>query len=258
MRLEVLFLPGELGARPRPESVAVVIDVIRATTSIVTAFWHGARSVSPAAGVEEARRIRESAPGSLLAGERGGRRLPGFDLGNSPREFTPAAVGNRDVILTTSNGTKTLRAVGERRIVAIGAFLNRAAVGDWLAARGEDALVVCSGYEGIFSLEDAVCAGAVVDRTVWGSASVQLGDGAQACRVLWARYAPDLPGLLRDTGWGRHIVEIGLGADLDACAQLDATDVVPVMSGGRIAIEESGGRPGDISSVAGGPDGGSR
>lgn len=236
MHLDVLFLPLELDARARPQRVAVVIDVIRATTTIVTAFRQGARSVSPVASVEEARRTRESVPGAVLAGERGGRRLPGFDLGNSPREFTPEAVRGRDVILTTSNGTKTLRAVQEGRSVAIGALLNRAAVGRWLLARAEDAFIVCSGYEGVFSLEDAVCAGAVVDGLATGGPAVTLGDGARASRVLWARYAPDLPGLLHGTGWGRHIVEIGLGADLDVCAQLDTTDVVPVMTGGRITL----------------------
>lgn len=236
MHVDVLFLPSELDARPRPQRLAVVIDVIRATTTIVTAFRQGARSVSPVAGVDEARRSREAAPGALLAGERGGRRLPGFDLGNSPREFTPDAVRGRDVILTTSNGTKTLRAVQEGRSVAIGAFLNRAAIGRWLLGRGEDSVVVCSGYEGIFSLEDAVCAGAVVEALAAAGRSVALGDGARASRVLWARYAPDLPGLLRETAWGRHIVEIGLGADLDVCAQLDVTDVVPVMAGGRITL----------------------
>jgi 2-phosphosulfolactate phosphatase len=109
--------------------------------------------------------------------------MAGFDLGNSPREFTREAVGGRDVILTTSNGTKALRAVGEGRVVAIGAFLNRAAVADWLVARGEDALIVCSGYEGIFSLEDSVCAGAVVDRAMARSGELILGDGAGASRA---------------------------------------------------------------------------
>ena len=236
MRLDVLFLPCELDARPRPQRLAVVIDVIRATTSIVTAFRHGARSVSPVASVDEARSVRESAPGALLAGERGGQRLPGFDLGNSPREFTPEAVRDRDVILTTSNGTKTLRAVETGRSVAIAAFLNRAAAARWLLNRAEDAFIVCSGYEGIFSLEDAVCAGAVVDALEVAGAAVALGDGARASQLLWARYASELPSLLRETGWGRHIVGIGLGADLERCAELDITDVVPVMTGGRITV----------------------
>ena len=236
MHLDVVFLPCELEGRPRPERTAVVIDVIRATTSIVTAFRNGVREVFPVASVEEARRTQASVPGALLAGERGGKRLPGFDLGNSPYELTPEAVAHRDVVLTTSNGTKTLRAIGAGRVVAVGAFLNRAAVAQWLLRRDENALILCSGYEGIFSLEDSVCAGAVVEQAVTQPGVVTLGDGAKACQALWARYGPSLPDLLRETAWGRHIVTIGLGADLDLCAQLDTTDVVPVMIGGRITL----------------------
>jgi 2-phosphosulfolactate phosphatase len=238
MRLDVLLLPGELDARPRPQRAAVVIDVIRATSTIVSAFRHGVRSVFPVADVEEARRAQGEMAGALLAGERGGKRLPGFDLGNSPREFVPNVVAGRDVVLTTSNGTKTLRAVGRGRVVAIGAFLNCSAVGAWLRSRDEDALLVCSGYEGIFSLEDAVCAGAVVEK-VAAAGSLMLGDTARACRALWGRYASEMPGMLRETEWGRHIVQIGLGADLDICAQVDVTSVVPIMTEGRIRLDEA-------------------
>ncbi len=254
MRLDALLLPGEIDARPRPQRAAVVIDVIRATSTIVSAFQHGVRSVLPVASVEEARQAQRTMPSALLAGERGGQRLPGFDLGNSPREFVREAIAGRDVVLTTSNGTKTLRAVGEGRVVAIGAFLNRAAVSNWLLGRGEDALMVCSGYEGIVSLEDAVCAGAIVARVGDADGSLILGDTARACQALWGRYASEMPGLLRDTEWGRHIVHIGLGADLDLCAQVDVTDVVPVMVGGRIHLEESGPRREPTRSIPRGPD----
>ncbi len=237
MRLNVLLLPSELPARPRPERHAVVVDVIRATTSIVAAFQHGCRSILPLATPEEARAAQREKPEGLLAGEQGGQRVPGFALGNSPREFTREAVGARDLILTTSNGTKALRAVSAGRLVAIGAFLNRAAVGDWLVEQGGDGLIVCSGYEGVFSLEDAVCAGGIVDRATRRRAAVRLGDGARACRALWAALGADLNTLLRGTSWGRHIVELGLEADLDLCAGLDVTDVVPRMAGGRITLE---------------------
>jgi 2-phosphosulfolactate phosphatase len=239
MRLDVLLLPDELSARPRPESAAVVIDVLRATTSIVVAFQHGCRSILPVADFAEAQQARMVAPDAVLAGEQGGLRIPSFDLGNSPREFTREAVGGRDVILATSNGTKTLRAVGGGRTVAIGAFLNRAAVGDWLVARGADSLIVCSGYEGGFSLEDAVCAGAIVDRAVGVSERLSLGDGAWACQVLWERFGADLLRLLPETAWGRRMLAMGFGPDMEVCAHADVTDVVPTMAGGRITLERS-------------------
>jgi 2-phosphosulfolactate phosphatase len=240
MRLDVLLLPRELRVRPRAELTAVVIDVLRATTSIVVAFQHGCRSVLPVASPEEAERARASIPNAVLAGEQGGLRIPGFDLGNSPREFTRHAVGGRDVILTTSNGTKALRAVGGGRTVAIGAFLNRAGVGDWLVARGTDCLILCSGYEGGFSLEDAVCAGAIVERAASVAARLTLGDGARACQALWARFGSDLLGLLPETAWGQRMLALGFRPDMEVCARVDVTDVVPRMDGDRIRLGEPG------------------
>jgi 2-phosphosulfolactate phosphatase len=238
MRLDVLLLPRELSARPRPELTAVVIDVLRATTNIVMAFQHGCRSIFPVASVEEAKNAHRAAPDTVLAGEEGGLAIPGFGLGNSPREFTREVVGGRDVILTTSNGTKTLQAVGSGRTVAIGAFLNRSAVGSWLVDRGTDSLIVCSGYEGAFSLEDAVCAGAVVDRAAGVALDLTMGDGARACQVLWERFGTDLLRLLSETAWGKRILSLGLGPDIEVCACLDVTEIVPTMEKGRITLGE--------------------
>ena len=236
MRLDVLLLPRELRVRPRPELTAVVVDVLRATTSIVVAFQHGCRSILPVASPEEAERAHRMAPDAVLAGEEGGLRIPGFGLGNSPHEFTPETVSGRDVILTTSNGTKTLRAVGGGRSVAVGAFLNRSAVGSWLIARGTDSLIVCSGYEGAFSLEDAVCAGAIVSRAASLGTCLDLGDGARACQALWHQWGADLCRLLPETAWGQRMVAMGFGPDLEVCARVDVSDVVPTMQAGRITL----------------------
>jgi len=254
MRLDVVLIPCEFAWRLRPEPAAVVIDVIRATSSIVLAFTHGCRTVFPAESEEEAHALKAAHPQALLCGERNGRRIKNFVLGNSPREFTADAVGGQEVILTTSNGTRTLRAVGAGRTVAIGALMNRAAVAAWLWNRGTDSLLVCSGYEGIFSLEDAVCAGAIADRGA--ELGLVLGDGAQACQVLWHRYASDLPGLLTHTAWGQHIVAIGLGPDLEMCAQLDTTDAVPVLHDGDITAKSKGGVGGEPRPTASGGSGG--
>jgi len=236
MRVDVLLLPREIPVRPRPELYAVVIDVLRASTSIIVAFQSGCRSIIPVPNVDEAERAHIHFPEAILAGEQGGLRVPGFLLGNSPREFTQEAVAGRDVIMTTSNGTKALRAVGGGRTVAIGAFQNRSAVADWLVARGADSLIVCSGCEGGFSFEDAVCAGAILERAGRVATRIDLGDGARACQVLWERFGSDLPRLLRQTRWGERLVTLGLGPDLDLCAQVDVTQVVPRMEEGRITL----------------------
>jgi len=233
MQLDVVLLPAELPARARPEHIAVVIDVIRASTSIVSACQHGARAVLPVASADEARALATEMPGAVLAGERGGTRIPGFAIGNSPREFTAAAVEGRDVILTTSNGTRTLRLVEAGRRVAIAAFVNRATVARWLVTQNDDALIVCSGYEGIFSLEDAVCAGSITAQ-VSERGAAELGDGARACRVLWEAWRTDLFSLLCSTGWGREVIALGLQADLALCAELDTASVLPILENGRI------------------------
>jgi 2-phosphosulfolactate phosphatase len=240
MHLDVLLLPRELPVQPRPELYAVVVDVLRATSSIVAAFQHGCHSILPVSSPEEARTAGTTAPGALLAGEQGGERIPDFPLGNSPGDFSREAVAGRDLILTTSNGTKTLRALAAGRTVAIGAFLNRAAVGNWLVGRGMDALIVCSGQAGGFSLEDAVCAGGIVQRAMNVAQSISLGDGALASQALWTRFEADLPRMLRQTSWARRLVSLGLGSDLVACARVDTTDVVPLMEGGRITLGQTG------------------
>jgi 2-phosphosulfolactate phosphatase len=241
MHCDVILIPCEFAGRSRPQRTAVVVDVIRATSSIVSAFEHGCRSVLPAESADEARSLAASHPGALLCGEREGRRIEGFALGNSPREFTREAVAGKALILATSNGTRTLRAVSPGRTVAIGALMNRRAVAEWLQRRGDDALLICSGYEGIFSLEDAVCAGGIAEHAAASGAA--LGDGAEACRILWHRHAGDLRGLLRGTAWGQHILGIGLGADLDACARLDTTAAVPVLQDGLITAETGDRKP---------------
>ncbi len=237
MRLDVLLLPREIPVHPRPELYAAVVDVLRATTSIVVAFQHGCRSVLPVASAEEALTARAATPDAILAGEQAGLRIPGFELGNSPHEFSREAVGGRDMILTTSNGTKTLRAVAVGRTVAIGAFRNRGAVADWLVGRGTDSLIVCSGYEGGFALEDAVCAGAIVDRAAQLATGLIQGDGARACQALWQRFGSDLVRLFRETDWGRRMLALGFERDLAVCAELDATAVVPLMAGDRITLD---------------------
>jgi 2-phosphosulfolactate phosphatase len=127
--------------------------------------------------------------------------------------------------------------VGGGRTVAIAAFLNRSAVGGWLIGRGMDSLIVCSGYEGVFSLEDAVCAGAIVDGAAGLATRLVLGDGARACQALWKRFAADLFRLLPETAWGQRMLAMGFGPDVEVCARVDVTDVVPVMEGGRVILD---------------------
>lgn len=232
MWLRVYFTPLEVRAGDLKGTTAVVLDVLRATSCVVEAIANGARAIHPAVSVGEAVRLRAALAGNgerpLLCGERGGIRPEGFDLGNSPAEFTLAAVGGRRLVMTTTNGTRAFAAAaGADRVIAA-SFLNRTAVAD--AVGGDRAVaVVCSGRHGRFGLDDAVCAGHVVRAVVDGVAgAVDLDDGAVAAAGLAGRHGVSA-GMLQGTAAGRALVKLGLGADLALCAQADRHQIVPMM-----------------------------
>ena len=213
---------------------AIVIDVVRASTTIVAALAGGARAVVPVSSPEDARaRGRAWRDGLVLVGgERGGNPPPGFDCGNSPTEYTPARVAGRTVIFTTTNGTRALLAVAGARRVAVAGFVNAAAVTRWAEAEPGDLLLVCAGERGRFCLEDAVCAGLLVSRLA--RLRDALTDAARAAQGLWSRYAGDLEEMLRDATWAQVLTAQGRGADLPLCVALDAYDVVPVARDGAL------------------------
>jgi 2-phosphosulfolactate phosphatase len=232
--IDVALTLEETGATPLAGATVVVLDVVRASTTIVTALAGGARAVVPVGSPEEARaRARAWADGPVLVGgERGGSPPPGFDCGNSPAEYTPERVAGRTVIFTTTNGTRALLAVEGARRVSVGGFVNAAGVARWVAAAPDDVLLVCAGERGRFCLEDAVCAGLLVARLE--PANGALTDSARAARALWARYAGDLPAMLEDAAWAQALVAQGRGSDLPLCVALDVHEVVPVARDGAL------------------------
>ncbi|HZS32509.1 MAG TPA: 2-phosphosulfolactate phosphatase [Methylomirabilota bacterium] len=229
--IDVALTLEEVAATPLAGVTAVVLDVVRASTTIVAALAGGARAVIPVATPEEARARARDWPGgaALVGGERGGAPPAGFECGNSPAEYTPARVRDRTVVFTTTNGTRALLAVRGAARVGVGGFVNAAAVARWAARTPADVLLVCAGERGRFCLEDAVCAGLLV-RRLRADAAV-LTDAARAAEALWARYASDLRAMLADAAWAQALVQQGRGTDLPLCVALDTSDVVPVVAG---------------------------
>lgn len=235
--IDVALTLEEVRGMPLAGVTAVVLDVVRASTTIVAALAGGARAVIPVATPDEARalgRDRKVAP-VLVGGERGGAPPPGFDHGNSPAEYTPDRVRGRTVIFTTTNGTRALLALDGARRIAVGGFVNAGAVASWLAAEPGDALLVCAGEKGRFCLEDAVCAGLLVSRLADGEGA--LTDAARAARALWERYGGDLGAMLADAAWAQALVGQGRGADLPLCVARDVYGVVPVLRGGALVAD---------------------
>lgn len=221
MKAEVILTPAEIDLLPGRDlsgATCVVFDILRATSTIVTALENGAARVFPALSIEEAREMQQTwLPGALLGGERRGVRIDGFQLGNSPREYTREAVAGCDLITTTTNGTVALRACASAGALYAGALLNLHALGSHLLAHPpEHLLLVCAGSGRAFSLEDALGAGALLEIIADPAAGRDAGD---ALRAIVERYRPEPAAALRESYNGRALAGIGLGADVEWCAR---------------------------------------
>jgi len=231
VRLEVFLAPSELTPTALDGRVVAVIDVLRATTTIVAALQAGARTVIPFLETEDAvRTAKQYQRGEVkLAGERHMVAIPGFDLGNSPLDFTEAAVGQQTVLLTTTNGTRALLAAEDAKSVYVASYANFSVT----LARLQSALesgfplaIVCAASEGSPSLEDSACAGRFVQQLRAGHAELTINDAAQMCELLAAKYRDDLVALFADAEHGRALKAAGFDDDLHACGALDLYPVL--------------------------------
>jgi len=237
MRIDVALLPQQKLAISR--SICLVVDVLRASSSIVTLIERGASPVIVAAGIDEARALHSRLPEYLLCGERGGLPPPGFDYGNSPAEFSRLALAGRGAILATSNGTRLLAELADAPAIVVGCLLNRtAAAGAAIAIARErdlDVAVVCSAAYGgtTFVLEDALGAGAIVDAALSADPSLEAGDAARFARDAFLTAAGRLTQAIASAHHARELTEAGLADDVGYCAQLDVSTVAPSLRRGE-------------------------
>lgn len=239
--LEVLFAPAEFEALPQRDlrhTTCVVFDVLRATTSMITALAHGAQAIIPAVDIPEALARKRQFPEALLAGERDGLRIPAalahgteFDLGNSPLEFTPDRVMNRTLIMTTTNGTRALRAAAGAASVLVGAFRNLGAIAALLARTPPaQLLMVCGGTYEEAALEDTLAAGALC-AALWPIyAEGQVADSAAIALTLHERWHAHPLEAMRFARNGRKLLaHPTLHTDVAFCLQRDAVELVPTL-----------------------------
>lgn len=236
MRVDVAFTPHELKGKTFEGKSVVVIDALRATSTMIAAFENGCSAFIPVATVEEAREIVSRNPTYLLAGERGALPLAGFDLGNSPRDYQADKVRGKIIVMTTTNGTGALLASRSGEDVFIGSFLNLQAVTERLMETGRDVLIACAGEKDVFCLEDTVCGGAMIDR-LERNTSVSGNDASRAAKAVYEQCEGDIYGALCGCDWGRHLESIGLGKDVRTCARVDSSRLVPVYRDGRIFVD---------------------
>lgn len=224
--------PAELTTADMQGRVVAVIDVLRASTSIAVALTNGARTVVPVEDTDEAitrsRQFERSAV--VLAGERKMVAIPGFDVGNSPLEFTADRVSGRTVLISTTNGTRALLALQGARDIVIASYVNLSAVSAMLraASRSTDISIVCAGSEGHFSLEDAACAGRYVQSIKKPGVSLDMNDAACAAALIDRKYGDNIAKIFKESSHGQALQQAGFGDDLVACAAVDAHPVVPI------------------------------
>jgi 2-phosphosulfolactate phosphatase len=229
-RVDVAVTPEFLDPATLAACTVLVVDVLRASTTIVAALTSGCRAVVPVTDPEEARRRAAALPAgtALVAGERRGEPLEGFDLGNSPLEFTSERVGGRTVILTTSNGTRALVAARTAAAIAVAGLVNATAAAAWALGGGRPVTVLCAGERGAPSLEDRVCAGLLVARLLRDDPAAVATPAADEALALARSYGGDVGRLAADSSWARHLARRGRAADVAACLSLDASTLVPL------------------------------
>jgi 2-phosphosulfolactate phosphatase len=219
-------------------SIALVIDVLRATTTIVHALAAGCTAVRPCMEVEEARDLAGSmrAGRVILAGERGGQPLPGFDLGNSPKEFTPRVCRGCTVVLTTTNGTRALLKASDAVRVLIAAFLNFSAVCEQLREDRRPVHIVCAGTDGEVTTEDTLLAGAFIDY-LSQAFEVKLNDAARLAWDCFENHSNLLQGALELSLGGANLKRLGYDDDIKAACQVDRFHLVPELKRDPLRIE---------------------
>jgi 2-phosphosulfolactate phosphatase len=223
--IDVIFHPSEISLRDFSDKVAVVIDVLRATSTISMAFKNGCQRIIPVLTPEEALDIKDRIrDGSvLLGGERGGLKIEGFDLGNSPREYTRDVVAGSSIIFTTTNGTRALRGIRGANTILIGSFLNMASLCKWCQDADSDLVLVPSGRNGTMALEDVACAGMIVSQVN----GYHKTDAALASELIFSHFKGDLQRIFQVSEHGRYLSQIGFEEDLIICSLLDVCHIIP-------------------------------
>ncbi|MEC4894570.1 MAG: 2-phosphosulfolactate phosphatase family protein [Oscillatoria sp. PMC 1051.18] len=221
---------------------AVVIDVLRATTTIATALNAGAEAVQAFSDIDKLMQVSASLPPEkvLRAGERGGAKVEGCDLGNSPLDCTPEVVRGKRLFLTTTNGTRALQRVEKSPVVITGAMVNRHTVVDYLQEKQPETLwLVGSGWQGAYSLEDSVCAGAIALSFFQADPAVVGNDEIIGAIALYQQWQSQLVQMFELASHGKRLLGLDCREDLEYCAKTDILDVLPIQTEPGILVKFS-------------------
>lgn len=231
-RIEVCFTPGEYTYFKGEYDIVVVIDVLRATSAICAAFAHGVKSIIPVSTIEEAQEYKKK--GYLAGAERKGEIVEGFDFGNSPFSYMKEEFRGKEIVLTTTNGTKALSIASDAETVVVGSLLNLDALSQWLESQEKDTLCLCSGWQDKFNLEDTICAGALCDYLINTGKFTSVEDSSIAAKYLYLSAWVNPLGYLKSSSHRRRLKNLNLNEDIKYCLTPNQTDVIPVLKDGKL------------------------
>lgn len=234
MKLNVFFSPVIVDELYFTGKTTVIIDVLRATSTIITAIDNGAKEIVPVATVEFAVKVSGGMFGgqTLLGGERNTKKIEGFALGNSPFEYSKEVVENKSIVFYTTNGTKAIAKAKYSENLFACSFLNITAIVNQLISLQTDVEIICSGRNNYFSLEDSVCAGMLVSKLKNHHNDFELNDSAKASLILYEKLGGDILQMLKTSEHGKILIENGFEADLEYCSKIDMFDIVAYYSSG--------------------------
>lgn len=238
MKVSVYPTRKGLDERDVKDKVTVVIDVLRATSTIITALFNGCKEVIPMSEIEEAVNISKNYERGtfILGGERNSEKIEGFDLSNSPLEYTRDQVEGKTVLLTTTNGTQAIKKVWDAKKIILASFINITAVCKYIEDLGQDIIVVCAGTLERFSLDDILVAGALIYGLDQRGISLELDDLGMLSQFVYTYNQHDPHGALAKTHHYSKLQELGLQGDLDYCLNMDTAPIVPICKDGVIGV----------------------
>lgn len=235
MRIDLYFTPNEVKEEELKDRTVLVIDVLRASSTIACALHNGCKDIIPSGSIDKAIELskkigRDSA---LLCGEREGKKIEGFDLGNSPFEYEPEKVKDKTLIFATTNGSRAIVRGSTASSLVVGSFINFQSVFNYVSSDSNDLSVICSGKLEKFSIEDAVCGGLFVNAFLQRG-SYELNDAAIASLKLYQAHKDNILEMLRNSSHGKYLMELGFEKDLDLCSELNSLEVIPLLNQGRL------------------------
>ena len=236
MKVKLYFSPQPLTEAKIRGKVSIVVDVLRASTTICTAIQNGCREIIPVATVGDAASMRANLDRNsvLVCGEREGLKIEGFDLGNSPAEYSEQVVRNKVLVFASTNGSRAILKCAASAVTFVCGFVNLSAIVDLVKKFDKDVAIVCAGKLGNFSLEDTFCGGAVIDRLLEVGKYEISNDAAQVAHMLYKNQSESVESVLRRADHARYLIGLGFGADIVTAAALDSIGVIPVLSGNKI------------------------